>query len=185
MRVSSCITLYSKLHIIFSLFDRTIATLILHAINLAFAKIPLGMHTIWACLATSAVLFVLSFLLRLGVSTILPFELTIVGVLTMIVSDILYGMIKFIPMKDKRTGQTKRWAIGTVSSSISDGPLLEFSHFCNSTTPNTGTWLHMPASHRFDLKARAAVKRNIQTTYVIIDFSLNVNIILIIRSFFS
>ena len=113
MRVSSCITLYSKLHIIFSLFDRTIATLILHAINLAFAKIPLGVHTIWACLATSAVLFVLSFLLRLGVSTILPFEVPIVGVLTMIVSDILYGMIKFIPVKDKRTGQTKRWAIGT------------------------------------------------------------------------
>ena len=35
--------------------------------------------------------------------------------------------------------------------------------FPNQTT---GTWLHMPASHRFDLKARAAVKRGIQTTYV-------------------
>ena len=164
MRVSSCITLYSKLHIIFSLFDRTIATLILHAINLAFAKIPLGVHTIWACLATSAVLFVLSFLLRLGVSTILPFEVTIVGVLTMIVSDILYGMIKFIPIKNKRTGQTKRWAIGIFLSCISDEQLyLQFSHFCNSTTLNTGTWLHMPASHRFDLKARAAVKRGVQT----------------------
>ena len=30
----------------------------------------------------------------------------------------------------------------------------------------TGTWLHMPASHRFDLKARAAVKRGILNTYV-------------------
>ena len=167
------------------MFDRINLNLVLHAMNLAFAKIPIGVHTVWACISGSLFPVLLSFLLRLGVSTILPFEVTIVGVLTMIVSDIVYGMIKFIPMKDKRTGQTKRWAIGTVSSSISDKPLLEFSHFCNSTTLNTGTWLHMPASHRFDLKARAAVKRNIQTTYVIIDFSLNVNIILIIRSFFS
>ena len=87
--------------------------MILHAINLAFAKIPLGVHTIWACLATSSVLFVLSFLLRLGVLTILPFEVIIVGLLNNIVCDILYGMIKFIPVKDKRTGQMKRWAIGT------------------------------------------------------------------------
>ena len=167
------------------MFDRSGAVLTLHATNLAFAKIPIGVHIIWACLAISLVTLMLSFLLRLGVSTILPFEQIFVGGLSFIFTDILYGMIKFIPVKDKRTGQTKRWAIGTVSSSISDGPLLEFSHFCNSTTLNTGTWLHMPASHRFDLKARAAVKRNIQTTYVIIDFSLNVNIILIIRSFFS
>ena len=63
------------------MFGRTPAALTLHAMNLAFAKIPLGVHTIWACLATSAVLFVLSFLLRLGVSTILPFEVIIVGLL--------------------------------------------------------------------------------------------------------
>jgi len=31
----------------------------------------------------------------------------------------------------------------------------------------TGTWLHLPASHRFDLKARAAVKLGIRTTYVL------------------
>ena len=116
MRVSSCITLYSKLHIFFSLFDRTISTLLLHAMNLAFAKIPIGVHTIWACLAASLVVFMLSFLLRLGVSTIFPFEIIIVGVLSFIVGDILYGMIKFIPVKDKRTGQTKRWAIGTFFS---------------------------------------------------------------------
>ena len=52
---------------------------------------------------------------------------------------------------------------------ISFSPMC--SHFCHSTTLNTGTWLHMPASHRFDLKARAVVKRNIQTTYVIIYLS--------------
>ena len=89
--------------------------LVLHAMNLAFAKIPIGVHTVWACLAVSLVPFLLSFLLRLGVSTILPFDAIIVGVLTVIGLDILYGMIKFIPVNDKRTGQTKRWAIGTCS----------------------------------------------------------------------
>jgi hypothetical protein len=34
----------------------------------------------------------------------------------------------------------------------------------------TGTWLHMPASHRFDLKARAAVKRGIRTTQIAFAF---------------
>ena len=97
--------------------------------NLAFAKIPIGVHTVWACLAGSLVVFVLSFLFRLGVSTILAFEAIIVGVLVPILMDILYGMIKFIPVKDKRTGQTKRWAIGTVSSFISDPQIFKFSYF--------------------------------------------------------
>ena len=83
--------------------------------NLAFANIPIGVHTVWACLAVSLVAFLLSFLFRLGVSIILPLEVIIVGDLTFILGDIIYGMIKFIPVKDKRTGQIKRWAIGTSS----------------------------------------------------------------------
>ena len=106
---------FSKRHIILLNFDRTMATLVLHTLNLAFAKIPLGVHTLWSLLATSIVAFVISFLLRLGFSTIFPFEVVIVGVLAFILSEILYGMIKFIPVKDKRTGQIKRWAIGTFS----------------------------------------------------------------------
>ena len=97
--------------------------------NLAFAKIPIGVHTVWACLAASLVFVLLPFLFRLEVSTILPFEAIIVGVLTTIVGDILYGMIKFIPVKDMRTGQTKRWAIGTFFYSfmmISFSPMLTF-----------------------------------------------------------
>ena len=89
--------------------------LALHAMNLAFAKIPIGMHTVWACLTMSLVVFIVSFVLRLGVATILPFEPIIVAGLGLIATDILFGMIKFIPVKDKRTGQTKRWAIGTFS----------------------------------------------------------------------
>ena len=64
-------------------------------------------------------------------------EVSTGGILNFIVTDILFGMIKFIPVKDKRTGQTKHYGIGT--------------------------FLHMPATHRFDLKARAGVKRGIQT----------------------
>ena len=120
--------------------------LCLHALNHTFAEIPIGIHTLWACIATSLVAVLLSFILRRVVSSIVPFEVVFVGILSFIFTDILYGMIKFIPVKDERTGQTKPWAIGT--------------------------WLHMPASHRFDLKARAAVKRVLKTTYVFFILSL-------------
>ena len=128
------------------IFYRTLAVLILHALNHAFAKIPIGVHTMWACLACSIVCVLLSFILRRVVSSIVPFEAIFVGILSFVCTDVLFGMIKFIPVKDERTGQTKRWAIGT--------------------------WLHMPASHRFDLKARAAVKRVLKTTYVFFILSL-------------
>ena len=66
-----------------------------------------------ACVAGSAIMVLLSFLSRLFVQSIVPFEVVIMGILAPILMDILYGMIKFIPVKDQRTGQTKRWAIGT------------------------------------------------------------------------
>ena len=74
------------------------------------------------------------------VTSISPMEVSTGGILNFIVTDIFFAMIKFIPVKDKRTGQTKHYGIGT--------------------------FLHMPATHRFDLKARARVKRGIQTVYV-------------------
>ena len=85
----------------------------LHATNLAFAKIPVGGHTVCACVAASVVVMSVSVSLRSIIETIIPFEAMFVGILTPILMDILFGMIKFIPMKDERTGQTKRWAIGT------------------------------------------------------------------------
>ena len=91
--------------------------LLLHATNLAFAKIPVGGHTVCACVAASAIVVLFSFLSRLFVESIVPFEVVITGILALIFMDILYGMIKFIPVKDERTGQTKRWAIGTWCSS--------------------------------------------------------------------
>ena len=87
--------------------------ILLHAINLAFAKISIGIHTVRACIAVSAVCVLLSFLLRRVPGTIMPFEVLFIGILSLIITQPLYGMMKFIPVKDKRTGQTKTWALGT------------------------------------------------------------------------
>ena len=86
--------------------------LLLHALNLAFAKIPIGGHTVCACVAASVVEVCVSILLRNMFETIVPFEVVFGAFLGFIFGDILFGMIKFIPVKDERTGQTKRWAIG-------------------------------------------------------------------------
>ena len=86
--------------------------------NLAFAKVPIGGHTVCACVAGSAVCVLISILLRSSVNTIVPFEVLFVGTLGLILTDILYGMIKFIPVKNKRTGHVKRWAIGIIFSSF-------------------------------------------------------------------
>jgi hypothetical protein len=126
--------------------------------NLAFAKIPIGGHTVCAYVASSAVYVLILMLLRSSVNTIVPFEVLFAGILGLTAMDILYGMIKFIPVRDKRTGQVKRWSIGMIFSSF------VIHHIRKTFTYKTGTWVHMPASHRFDLKARAAVKRGIQTT---------------------
>ena len=102
------LTLFHK-HLSYS----SLAVLLLHALNLAFGKIPVGVHTVFACISASFICVLLSFLFRAGMLTIVPFELLFVGIFGFILSDILYGLIKFIPVKDTRTGQTKRYAIGT------------------------------------------------------------------------
>jgi hypothetical protein len=96
-----------------------------------------------------------------------PFESLFCPPLSLIATDILFGMIKFIPVKDKRTGQVKRWSIGMIF------PSFILHHTRTTLSHNkTGTWLHMPASHRFDLKARAAVKRGIRTALFAVAFAL-------------
>ena len=116
----------------------------MESLNHAFAKIPMGVHTLCGCVVGTLNAALISFIIRRVVSTIAPFESIFVGFLTVIFQNIFFSMVKFIPVKDKRTGQTKRWAIGT--------------------------WF-MPASHRFDLKARADLKRVLQTGYVLITFT--------------
>ena len=46
----------------------------MHAMSLAFAKIPLGGHTACAYVATSGVNVSISILMRSSVNTIVPFE---------------------------------------------------------------------------------------------------------------
>ena len=138
--------------------------LLTHALNLAFAKIPIGRHTFYAIVAVSTVCVFISLTLRNVLGTIVPFEALCIGVLALLITDILYGMVKFIPVKDERTGLTKRWAFGTFKTLLFS-LLYTLKLTCN-TQSASGTWLHMPASHRFDLKARAAVKRSLQTGYV-------------------
>ena len=96
---------------------RVIVVLLLHALNLAFAKIPIGGHTVCACVAGSVVYMCVSVSLRSIFETIIPFEVVFVSILSLPLGDILYGMIKFIPVKNSRTGQTKRWAIGALEFS--------------------------------------------------------------------
>ena len=170
VKYSVCTSRFSLSFFLCSSLYRSLSAILLHAINLAFAKIPIGSHTICACVALSVVCVSQSLLLRAAVTTIMPFEALFVAMLGVIVSHLLYAMIKFIPVKDKRTGQTKRWAIGTIILTYSF-PLK----FCYTTHDyiKSGTWLHMPPSHRFDLKARAAVKRSITTTYVFIRTSIS------------
>ena len=86
---------------------------LLHAMNNAFAKIPIGEHTVYAYVAGSVIAACVSISLRSIAETIVPFEAMFVAFLGTILGDILLGMIKFIPVKDERTGLTKRWAIGT------------------------------------------------------------------------
>ena len=86
--------------------------LLLHGLNLAFANIPIGVHTVCACVAASVVGVCASVSSRSIIETIIPFEVVFVGILGLTLMDILCGMIKFIPVKDELTGQTKRWAIG-------------------------------------------------------------------------
>jgi hypothetical protein len=93
---------------------RSLAVIVLHATNLAFAKIPIGIHTVCACVAAAAINALTSFVLRTSLSTIVPFEALFSSILGLILMEVICGMIKFIPVKDQETGQTNRWAIGTI-----------------------------------------------------------------------
>jgi len=84
----------------------------LHAMNFSFAKIPIGIHTVLACFAVFCVEMFLLTLFRGTIKTIVPFEAAFLTMGAIPLMNIVYGMIKFIPVKDERTGQTKKWAIG-------------------------------------------------------------------------
>jgi len=117
----------------------SVGVLGLHAFNFAFAKIPIGIHTVFALLMCGLSNTLSSIVLRQTIgNTIFPFETVVSGVLGFIAHDILFVHLKVVPVKDKRTGQVKFWALET--------------------------WMHMPASHRFNLKARTDMMRVLRTT---------------------
>ena len=98
-------------------FDRSIAILLLHSLYHAFAKIPIGVHSMFAIAAFNLSYTLMSILLRQIVTTILPFEVVILSLSLHPLLNLLFGMLKFIPVKNERTGQVKRWAIGTLTIS--------------------------------------------------------------------
>ena len=106
--VCALIFVSSLTYVLFSSYYSIITILVMHAMNLAFAKIPIGAHSMCACVATSAIGVLISILLRSSLKTIVPFEAMFISIIGQIAGDILFGMIKFIPVKDKRTGQVKR-----------------------------------------------------------------------------
>ena len=93
--------------------------LLLHALNLAFAKIPIGVHTLCAFMACCGICVFISLAMRSIFTTIMPFEAICIAIVGIPTCDIVYGMIKFIPVKDDRTGLTKRWGVGKISLTLS------------------------------------------------------------------
>jgi ABC-type enterochelin transport system permease subunit len=104
---------FTQLYVFFCFLYRCIIALLIHGLNKAFARIPIGRHTVCACFALSAVNISVSLLFTSIIESIMPFQVIFIAILGMIMGNIMYGGIKFIPVKNKRTDQTKKWAIGT------------------------------------------------------------------------
>ena len=90
-------------------------------------------------LGTGVCILMISFILRQIVTTIIPFDMLFVVFPSVVLRIILFKKMKFIGVKDERTGHTTKWDISA--------------------------WFR-PKSHRFSLKAIAAAKWTSQTAYV-------------------
>ena len=93
---------------------RVYSILLLHLMNTTFAKIPMGYHTFSAIIIVGMLCCFISFSLRKIFGSMAPLDGVLVGVLAFIFTDIAFGMTKFIPVRDRRTGQTKNYNIGTL-----------------------------------------------------------------------
>ena len=96
-----------------SFFTGTLCSIIfvtyVHGINLAFAKIPMGIHFVSAVVATAVLTISSSLVLRQLVGSIVPFELFAITFFGFSVGQVLYSKLKLIPVKDSRTGITEYW----------------------------------------------------------------------------
>ena len=88
-------------------------TLVEHCCALVFAKMQLGYHTILALVLRPAVGVLVSVLTRNVFMTIVPFEPLVDAIPAILIDQVLYRKSKIIPVKDKLTGETRRWEIGT------------------------------------------------------------------------
>lgn len=121
-------------------FYSVLSVVLFHALNLAFAKIPIGRHTISACLIVSAVASFSWITVRFMYGSILPFEALIVGSIAYPLHDILFIRMNIIPVKNEHTHMSTMWSLDN--------------------------WVHLPSSHRFDLQVKRATRRVVVTTYV-------------------
>ena len=108
-----------------------IGQLVHHGLRRVFLKIPMGSHILFDYFIGSFYMVLISIVIRLSSITILPFNLILITIVGIIVDNTL-NRVKFIPIQDTLTNQTKRWSI------------LEWT---------------LPASHRFDLKVTVNMLR--------------------------
>ena len=108
-----------------------IAVAVMHGFMYALLTIPLGFHAILNLLASTFLTASFSILFRSNI-TILPFEEFLVCFLSVAMDMIFYKGLHFIPVRDTRTYEPKRWEIAQ--------------------------WF-LPPSHRFDLKVTAGIMR--------------------------
>ena len=100
--------------------------LLLHVTNLAFARVPLGVNTPLTILVVGVLCFLMSSFFRQIFSSIFPLEQVVVGLLSFILADVLFGMIKFVPVRNQVTGKTKNYSIGAFAFSLSS-TLISYS----------------------------------------------------------
>ena len=89
----------------------------LHSLNLSFAKIPIGLHSILALIMIAGPMFLVSASLRTLIQTILPFEALLCSLIGGLGVEILLS-VKMIPIKNRLTKEIQFWGRFSSLSSI-------------------------------------------------------------------
>ena len=79
---------------------------------------PMGFHTFFELLKMCPLGICASILMRYAFDTIVPFEILVDAVLTILLDEIFFNA-QIIPVKDKRTGLTEKMPISTTTLSHS------------------------------------------------------------------
>ena len=84
-----------------------LCTCIFHGLAHAFAQIPIGIHSFYNVFVLSLIAFGTSFGFRQVYDAIFPFELCLNAVCSMFISNVVLGVVKFIPHVNFRTDEKK------------------------------------------------------------------------------